>query len=111
MIIIDDLHVWCCELLKRYVVAEGWRLLHEDMRAAIVEKPAVSNHRSEWVGQKFVTDRSMALALNARVLHAMRTARRGQWPLAWRSWKIFLRRSLLAASAPYPALTRRIGTR
>jgi hypothetical protein len=110
VIIIDDLHIWCCELLKRYVVAEGWRLLHEDMRAAIVEKPAGSNHRSEWVDQKFVTDRSMYFALNARLLHATRSARRGQWSLAWRSWKLFLRRWFSRLRHPFRA-GRNVATR
>lgn len=94
LIIIDDLQIWCCDLLKQYVVSEGWRLVHEDMRAAIVEKPPGSNHRWEWIGQKFVTDRSMAFALSARFLHVLRSARRGQWSLAWRSWKMLMRRSL-----------------
>jgi hypothetical protein len=58
-VIIDDLHIWTCELLKQFLLSEkAWTLREETKRAAIFSMQENESQHKEWVHQNYVLSRS-----------------------------------------------------
>ncbi|MEX2221724.1 MAG: class I SAM-dependent methyltransferase [Candidatus Rokuibacteriota bacterium] len=59
-IIIDDLHIWTCDVLRRFLRSEpeDWESVSVSNRAAIFRKLGSQAFAREWTQQPFVTHRS-----------------------------------------------------
>ncbi len=69
VVIIDDLHIWTCDLLRKFLLSEpeDWESLDETNRAAIFRKRGNIASGREWSQQPFVLQRSAAHSLSARL--------------------------------------------
>lgn len=78
LVMIDDLHIWTAELLKRFLLAEpGWKLMGETGRAAIFLKLDDSAQKKEWGDQPYVFRRSRPGSVWAKVSYLAGALRRG----------------------------------
>ena len=72
-LIIDDLHIWTCDLLKQFLLSEkGWSLSRETYRAAIFIKKKENTQHLEWMEQPFVLRNSRA-SLQVKVMFMLNT--------------------------------------
>jgi len=69
VVIVDDLHIWTCDLLRKFLLSEpeDWESLDESNRAAIFRKRGNVAFGREWSHQPFVLQHSAAHSLWARV--------------------------------------------
>jgi hypothetical protein len=68
ILVIDDLHIWTCELLTQFLLAEdNWTMLRETLSAAIFLKQGNGSQHREYTDQPFVYRRSRQASLFAKV--------------------------------------------
>ena len=76
-LIVDDLHIWTCELLTQFLVSEpDWALIHETLGAAAFTKQGNTAQHKNWIDQAFVRDRSRQLSLTAKARYLLNLLRR-----------------------------------
>jgi hypothetical protein len=86
ILIIDDLHIWTCELLTQFLISEReWHLFDETLSAAIFVKQSNNIHHKEWAHQAFVLSRSRQESLLAKVRYLLHLTRRRNFSLLRRT--------------------------
>lgn len=84
ILIVDDLHIWTCELLTQFLLSEEeWILLEETLSAAIFVKQGNSAQQKEYRDQGFVTQRSRQTSLSAKARYLLNLLKRRNLPLFW----------------------------
>lgn len=82
ILIIDDLHIWTCELLMNFLLAEkGWELIQETLSAATFIKHDNSSQNKEYMDQLFVLNQSRQVSLNAKVRYLTNLLKRRKFSL------------------------------
>jgi len=81
-VIIDDLHIWMCEVLMNFLLSEeDWKLAHESLGGCAFQKLGNSAHNKEWAFQRFVTKRSRQYSLSAKGRYLIGLLRRHNYSL------------------------------
>ncbi len=81
-VIIDDLHIWPCEMLMNFLLSEeDWRLVHESLGGCVFQKLGNAAHNKEWAFQPFITERSRQYSLAAKGRYLMGLLRRRNYSL------------------------------
>jgi Methyltransferase domain len=81
-VVIDDLHIWVCEMLMNFLLAEeDWNLVHESLGGCVFQKLGNSAHNKEYVFQRFITKRSRAYSLSAKGRYLVGLLRRRNFSL------------------------------
>jgi predicted O-methyltransferase YrrM len=94
LVMIDDLHIWTCETLTRFLEHdERWEGVQETPSAAIYRKISAEK-LAEWKAQPFVARRSRATSLAGKLSYANDLIGRRKLGLLWSS----LARTVSAAS-------------
>ncbi|MGA2316853.1 MAG: class I SAM-dependent methyltransferase [Thermodesulfobacteriota bacterium] len=84
ILIIDDLHIWTCELLMQFLVSEEeWSLLKETLSAAIFVKRGNNVQHKDWVNQVFVLSQSRQVSLAAKARYLLNLLKRKNLSLFW----------------------------
>lgn len=80
VVIIDDLHIWTCDLLRRFLRSEpeDWESVSETNRAAIFRRRGHAAFAREWTRQPFVRRRSAYDSTLARIGQAIDHVRHGK---------------------------------
>lgn len=82
VVLIDDLHIWTCELLKQFLLSEEeWTLIAETTRAATFMKLGDRAQHKEWGNQAFVWSRSRAASPSVKARYLLNLLRRGELSL------------------------------
>jgi len=81
-VIVDDLHIWVCEMLMTFLLSEeDWKLVHESLGGCVFQKLENYAHNKEWVSQRFVTKRSRQYSLSAKGRYLIGLLRRRNYSL------------------------------
>lgn len=81
-VVIDDLHIWVCEMLTSFLLSEGdWKLVHESLGGCVFQKLGNSAHNKEWAFQSFVTKRSRQYSVSAKGRYLIGLLRRRNYSL------------------------------
>jgi Methyltransferase domain len=84
ILIIDDLHIWTCELLTQFLISEKeWCLLDQTLSAAIFVKQGNNVQDKEWTDQAFVHRRSRQKSILAKARYLLHLTRRRNLSLLW----------------------------
>jgi hypothetical protein len=82
LVVIDDLHIWTCELLVNFLRAEpDWALVEETERVAVLRKQGNSTLSNEWKKQPYVRNRSRETSALAKIDYGMGLLIRGNFSL------------------------------
>ena len=82
LVVIDDLHIWTCELLVNFLRAEpDWALVEETERVAILRKHGNATLSNEWKKQPYVRNRSRETSSLAKVEYGLGLLIRGNFSL------------------------------
>ncbi|HJZ48408.1 MAG TPA: class I SAM-dependent methyltransferase [Roseiflexaceae bacterium] len=82
LVVIDDLHIWTCELLVNFLRAEpDWTLIEETERAAVLRKQGNSTLSNEWRKQPYVRNRSRETSGLAKFEYGLGLLIRGNFSL------------------------------
>jgi hypothetical protein len=82
ILVIDDLHIWTCELLTQFLDSEKeWCLFDETLSAGIFVKRGNNFQDKEWLDQAFVLSRSRQKSFLAKVRYLLHLTRRRNLPL------------------------------
>lgn len=82
IVMIDDLHIWTCDLLKKFLLSEeGWKLIDETHRAVVFTKHGDSARNKTWINQAFVLHRSRATSRLALVCYLLNLLNRREFSL------------------------------
>ncbi|HEU4324333.1 MAG TPA: class I SAM-dependent methyltransferase [Roseiflexaceae bacterium] len=81
VIVIDDLHIWTCDVLVQYLHHEpAWECVVENSRAAVFRKVS-ADYKKEWDRQMFVLQHSRSRSISAKIAYALRLMRNRQFSL------------------------------
>jgi hypothetical protein len=82
LLVIDDLHIWTCELLVNFLRAEpDWALVEETERVAVLRKQGNSTLSNEWKKQPYVRNRSRETSSLAKFEYGLGLLIRGNFSL------------------------------
>ncbi len=82
ILIIDDLHIWTCELLMQFLLSEkDWKLLEETLSAAIFIKQGDRTQYKEYGEQPFILERSRQVSLVAKLSYLVNLLKRKNFSL------------------------------
>ena len=82
LVVIDDLHIWTCELLVNFLRAEpDWAIVKETERVAVLRKQGNSTLSNEWKKQPYVRNRSRETSSLAKVEYGLGLLIRGNFSL------------------------------
>lgn len=82
ILIIDDLHIWTCELLTQFLISEKeWVLINETLSAAIFVKQGNNVQHKGWQDQPFVFNRSRQVSLTAKARYLLNLVKRKNFHL------------------------------
>lgn len=82
LVVIDDLHIWTCDLLVNFLRAEpDWALVEETERVAVLRKQGNSTLSNEWRRQPYVRNRSRETSSLAKVEYGLGLLIRGNFSL------------------------------
>ena len=82
ILIIDDLHIWTCELLTEFLSAEKeWVLVEETLSAAIFVKQGNNAQHKDWRDQTFILNRSRHGSLIAKARYLLNLLKRRNYTL------------------------------
>lgn len=82
IVIVDDLHIWTCDLLRRFLLsASGWHVAEETLRAAAFVKDGECAHEEQWQHQPFVRSRSRQTSAAGLIGYMMHLVRHGKFSL------------------------------
>jgi methyltransferase family protein len=82
LVVIDDLHIWTCELLVNFLRAEpDWALVEETERVAVLRKQGNSTLSNEWKQQPYVRNRSRETSSLAKFEYGLGLLIRGNFSL------------------------------
>jgi len=88
-VIIDDLHIWVCQMLMDFLLSEeDWKLVHESLGGCAFQKLGNSAHNKEWAFQPFITKRSRQYSLSAKGRYLIGLLRRRNYGLFGRILKL-----------------------
>jgi methyltransferase family protein len=88
-VIIDDLHIWACQVLMDFLSCEeDWKLVHESLGGCAFQKLGNSAHNKEWVSQRFITKRSRQYSLPAKGRYLIGLLRRHNYGLFYSTLKL-----------------------
>jgi hypothetical protein len=94
-VIIDDLHVWVCETLVNLLAEEqDWRLVHESLGGAALQKLGDSTQNNEFPAQPFVRRHSRMFSFRAKVRYLWTLLRRRNYPLLARTLRLGVQSAL-----------------
>lgn len=83
-VVIDDLHIWTCEVLMEFLAAEDdWALEQETLSGAVFVKCGDGAHQGDYMRQPFVRRQSRQLSLAAKGRYLFGLLRRRNLPLFW----------------------------
>ncbi len=75
LLIIDDLHIWTCEVIAKFLrESPGWRVTDFTQRLCVAIKEGDDGMLAEWRHQPFVWSRSLARSNYSPKIHAFRMA-------------------------------------
>ncbi|MET0515605.1 MAG: class I SAM-dependent methyltransferase [Nitrospiraceae bacterium] len=84
ILIIDDLHIWTCELLMQFLVSEEeWDLVKETLSAVIFVKRWNNAQHKSWNQQIFVLSQSRQVSLVAKARYLLNLLKRKNLSLFW----------------------------
>jgi hypothetical protein len=84
MLIIDDLHLWTCMLLRDFLVSDAdWELTRETSRSAFFVMHARHSQSKEWLYQPYVVKRSRGTSLLSEAGYLLKVLARGDFRLFW----------------------------
>jgi len=82
LLVIDDLHIWTCDLLVNFLRSEpDWALVEESERVAVLRKQGNSTLSNEWKKQPYVRNRSRETSALAKLEYGMGLLIRGNFSL------------------------------
>jgi hypothetical protein len=82
LLVIDDLHIWTCELLANFLRAEpDWALVEETERVAVFRKQGNATLSNEWKKQPYVRNRSRETSRLAKLEYGLGLLIRGNFSL------------------------------
>lgn len=95
-VIIDDLHVWVCETLMHFLMAEkkDWKLVHESLGGCAVQKLGNGTQNNDYEYQPYVARRSRQFSLAAKGRYMADLLRRGNYPLFTDTFKLAIQSAL-----------------
>ena len=81
LLIVDDIHIWTCETLFRFLDADpDWKLVEESLSAVAFQKLGDS-HGREWNQQRFVAAESRQGSVAAKLRYLRGLMKRRNWQL------------------------------
>jgi hypothetical protein len=102
-VVIDDLHVWVCETLMSFLIAEkDWKLVHESLGGCVFQKLGDSSHNSEYDDQAFVVSKSRQFSTIAKFRYLFGLLKRGNTSLFWYTVKLGLQSALMGKFGERP---------
>ncbi len=102
-VVIDDLHVWVCETLMSFLIAEkDWKLVHESLGGCAFQKLGNSSHTNDYENQPFVVRRSRQFSLTAKLRYLANLLRRGNYELFWSTLKLGLQSAFMGKFGERP---------
>jgi hypothetical protein len=103
-VIIDDLHIWTCEVLMNFLLAEeDWKLVEESLGGCVFQKLGNSSHNKEWARQRFMTERSRQYSLSAKGRYLIGLIRRRNYALLGHTLKLAAQSALAGKFGQRPA--------
>jgi hypothetical protein len=81
-VVIDDLHVWVCETLMEFLLAEkDWKLAHESLGGCAFKKLGNGSQNNDYEFQPFIAKRSRQYSLAAKGRYLTHLLKRGNYGL------------------------------
>ena len=81
-VVIDDLHVWVCETLMEFLLAEkDWKLAHESLGGCAFQKLGNGSQNNDYEFQPFIARRSRQYSLAAKGRYLTQLLKRGNYGL------------------------------
>jgi Methyltransferase domain len=81
-VIIDDLHVWVCEILMSFLLDEpDWKLVHESLGGCVFQKLGNRSQNSEYDDQRYVIKHSRQFTVSGKIRYLTNLLRRKNYTL------------------------------
>lgn len=94
IVLVDDLHIWTCELLAEFMHADDdWQIVRESLSAAIFKKRREIS-RAEYAQQPYVFRRSRQASLTAKLRYLAGLLRRRNYSLLSETLRLVLESAL-----------------
>ena len=103
-VIVDDLHVWVCETLMEFLIAEkrDWKLVHESLGGCVFQKLGNGTQNNDFGYQPYVHDHSRQFSFVAKLRYLRNLLKRGNYGLFNYTLKLGLKSALMGKFGERP---------
>jgi hypothetical protein len=103
-VIIDDLHVWVCETLMEFLIAEknDWALAHESLGGCVFKKLGNGTQNNDFGYQPYVHDHSRQFSFTAKLRYLRNLLKRGNYRLFNYTIKLGLKSAIMGKFGERP---------
>lgn len=102
-VVIDDLHVWVCEMLMSLLLAEkDWKLVHESLGGCVFQKLGNGTQNNDYENQPYVARNSRQFSLTAKGRYLKDLLKRGNYDLFASTFKLGIQSAFMGKFGERP---------